>query len=292
MGRLYKKAWSVVVAGQPDPTSFVARNSQFFETTGNAVEIDAMKVSFSVSKSLAKEPNKCTMTLTNLSDATRGVLDRTPVLVTLNAGYDGEARLLFTGDLRFSNTKMEGSDRVTSIEVRDGMRAFAHARVSRSYKPPIRVSQVLSDCAKSMGLSLPPEIEQSTEMKQALADGINTHGVTRDVLTRLLAPYGYSWSIQSGSLIILADGQARKGEALLVNEDMGLIGSPERAAPSKPGAKSPLSFECLLYPELAPGMLVKVESEFVDGVFRIKECTHTGDSHSGDWKTSVRAEPS
>lgn len=291
MSRLFNKTWRVVIAAQP--TGFVGQNPQFFETVGNGIELTATRVSFSVSKSLGKEPNKCSLKLYNLSSHTRDLLDRTPVTVWLHAGYDGAARLLFTGDLRFSSTRIEDTEVVTSVEVRDGMRAYAHARVSRSYKPPIRVSQVLGDAARSMGLTLPPEIERSAELRQALATGISTHGPTRDVLTRLLAPYGYGWSVQNGTLVILADGQLRPGAAILVNEATGLVGFPERAVPESPKKRSPVSFDVLLYPEIAPGLPVKLESRFINGVFRVKECTHEGDSHDdGEWKTSVRADPS
>lgn len=274
-------------------------NPDFFETTGNAVEIasdetgDGTRVVFQIQKTVSSEPNKCTLDLYNLSQNTRDFLTRTPVQVSLQAGYDGAPRLMFVGDLRpGSFTRREGVDIVTHLELRDGMRAFAHARVSRSYKPPIRVSDVLSDCAKSMGLTLPREIEQSIELKQALASGISMHGPTREVLTRLLAPYGYSWSIQTGTLVILPDGQARPGEAYLINEESGLINSPQRATSDKESGKLPVTWETLLYPELEPKRLAKLESEFINGVFSIKEVTHEGDSHEeGSWTTSCKGEP-
>lgn len=301
MARLFKKTWKVVIVGQPQPSAgFVAQNPQFFETSGNAVEIkpdpatgEGTRVSFTVTKTVGKEPNKGTVKLYNLSSSTRGLLDQTPVKIYLHVGYDGAPRLLFSGDLRYSNTRQEGTELVTTLEIRDGARAYANARMTeRSYRPPIRVHQVLTDAAATMNLSLPPEAEQSVELKQALATGISAHGPTREVLTRLLAPYGMSWSIQEGTLVILKDGQLRPGEAVLVNESTGLIGSPERAVPDKPGARVPVSFDVLVYPEISPAMPVKLESKFINGVFRVKECTSEGDSHDdGEWKTSVRSEP-
>lgn len=297
-GRLFRKTWRVVVAAQPQ-SGFVGDNPDFFETTGNALEIasdetgDGCRVSFSIQKTAGKEPNKLTLDLYNLSSNSRDFLDRTPVQVTLQAGYDNAPRLLFVGDLRpGSYTKREGTEIITHLEVRDGMRAFAHARLTRSYKPPIRVYDVLSDCAKSMGLQLPREIEQSVELKQALASGISMRGPTRESLTRLLAPYGYSWSIQSGTLVIVPDGEARQGEAYLINQETGLINFPERATAEKEGQKLPVTWQTLLYPELEPARLAKLESEFINGVFRIKEVTHEGDSHEeGAWTTSCKGDP-
>lgn len=275
-------------------SGFVATNPGFFDSIGDTVEITDLRMQFKVSKSLAKEPNKCEITITNLSDHSRGELEKKPIEVQLAAGYDGAPRLLFRGDLRYGPSKLEGTDWTTTIQVADGARAISHARMSKSYKPPIRVSQVLSDVAASMDMVLPPEVEQSSELKQALANGISTHGPTRDILTRLLAPYGYNWSVQNGELQILKDGDVRKGDAILINEAAGLISSPERTVPEKPGAKSELTFQILLYPELAPGQLIKVESRDIDGQFRIQEVEHSGDSW-GDgedsWTSSVKARP-
>lgn len=298
MTRLFKKTWRVVVAAQPQE-GFVGDNPDFFETIGNAVEIasdetsDGNRVVFSVQKTLSKEPNKCTLDIYNLSPNTRDFLNRTPVQVSLQAGYDGAPRLLFMGDLRpGSHTKREGTSLVTHLEIRDGMRAYAHARVSRSYKPPIRVVDVLSDCAKSMGLQLPRELDQSTELREALASGISMHGPTREVLSHLLAPYGYGWSIQSGTLVIIPDGEPRQGEAYLINQESGLINSPQRATSDKESQKLPVTWETLLYPELEPARLAKLESEFISGVFRVKEVGHDGDSHDdGGWTTSCKGDP-
>src|SRR5690606_1337322 len=75
--RLFRKTWKVVLAGRP--RGFAAENANFFESIGNAVEITEMRVGFSVSKSLSKEPNKCTITLYNLAEHTRMMLDQHPV---------------------------------------------------------------------------------------------------------------------------------------------------------------------------------------------------------------------
>lgn len=292
MSGLFKRTVKVTLASQP--TGFVGSNPGFFEQLGNALEITAMRIRFDVTKNLGKEPNKCLIKLDNLSADTRNEIEtKKPLRCTLQAGYDGAPRLLFVGDVVQAYSKREGTEIVTYVKVSDGMRAYSHARVNRSYKPPIQVKKVLSDCAKTMGLQLPPEVEQSAELKQALAVGISTHGATRDVLTRLLAPYGYNWSVQNGALQILKDDEIKPGHAYLISkEDSGLIGIPERTTPESPKKSVEIKFETLLYPELQPGQLAKLQSELLNAQMKMTDVAHTGDSYdTGDYKTSVTGRP-
>lgn len=287
--KLFGRTWKVTIARQP--TGFIGSNPQYFEQLGNAIEITALRMQFEVKKNLGREPNTCTIKLHNLAPTTRSELEHGALKATLHAGYDNTPRLLFTGDVRRVWSVRDGQNIITNLQVRDGMRAFAHARMDRSYRPPIEVHRVLADMAKSMGLELPPEIEQSAELRQALANGITTRGPTRDVLTRLLAPYGYGWSVQNGRLLILRDGDLKPGEAFLINTDTGLLGSPERTTPDKPGEPVEIKFDVRLYPELTPGSRTKLESEFLSVTSKIYDLKSVGDSRSGDWKTSVTGRP-
>ena len=287
MTQLYDWVYRVTVVQQP--VGFIGSHPQFFESLGNAIEFTDMRMKFDVKKSLGKEPNSCKIIFSNLSEHTRSELERKPLGVTLAAGYRGSGpRLLFTGDLVRSVSVYRGTDWETTMQVRDGGRAYAYARSNLSYKKGVRVDQVISDVAATMGLKLPIEIDQAPELKQALASGISLHGPTRDVLTRLLAPYGFNWSVQNGRLQVLKDGQLRAGEALLINQDSGLIGSPQRSVPDKPEGKSELTLETLLFPEVMPAQSIQVESRTFNGPFRTKEVTHAGDTHGDDWKTEVR----
>lgn len=286
MSRLFNKICRVTIARQP--TGFIAENPEFFESLGNAVEISEMRVKFAVKRNLTKEPNTCEITIYNLSENTRADVEKKPATVTLLAGYDGVARLVFTGDLRQAWSERKGTEWETYIRVGDGARAYAHARISRSYRPPIQVRKVLEDAASSMGLDLPPEVEQSVELRQAIATGISLHGPTRDVLTRLLARYGYGWSVQNGALQIVRDGDTR-GEAFLINSDTGLKGSPSRETSDKALQRLEINFESALYPELFPSGLAKLESDAFNGTFRMLDVSHDGDTHGDEWTTAVTA---
>lgn len=274
------------------PKGFIGNNLGFFEQLDNAINITEMRVQCTIEKNLGEHPNKCTIKISNLAEDTRAQIERDKLSATIEAGYDGVARLLFTGDIARAYSRREDTTEiVTTIEVTDGLHAYAHARMNRSYKPPIRVDRVLSDAAKSMGLTLPREVDQSPELKQALEGGISMHGPTREVLTRLLAPYGFNWSIQNGQLIIMSDEQVRAGEVIPINQGTGMINVPERTTPEKQDGKVEIKFQTLLYPEIEPGKVCRLESQLLNLDVKVTDVKHTLDTHGDDYTTDVNGRP-
>jgi hypothetical protein len=272
---------------------------------GNAVIVEGggslLQVTFSIKKNLGKQPNTCKVTLVNLAPQTRDFYTTKPLRVDIAAGHNGVARLLWSGDLRFGYSRHNGPEWVTELELADGLQAFAFARMNRSYRPPVRVDRVLKDAAASMGVTLPAAIANLSIMQQPLAAGLALTGPTRDVLTQLLAPYGYNYSFQNGQLQILRDVDVRPGQAILVNQANGLIGSPEMTAPRNP-AKSlravqksyrgaEVKFRTLLKPELIPGGLVQLESQTVTGTYKMTDVGHDGETRGTPWYTDVTARP-
>lgn len=273
----------------------------FFAYT-DAIEVHALRVRFDITRQLGKHPNKCDLLITNLSEESRAFFEQRPLHVKLDAGYDGEFRHLFSGDIRFGQSKVQtkqklawgtskqvGTDWETRLQLGDGDRAFKHARVSRTFKPGTSVRTALEEAAKTMGLGLPDSISSSPLLEEQFTQGITLQGPTRDELTNLLAPYGYRWSIQNGQLTILADEQVTPGEALVISQDTGMIGAPEYGAPKKKGGKPKLTVQTLLYPEVNPGGLIQVQSRFIKGNFKVERVNHTGDTHGPDWTTEIEA---
>ncbi len=264
---------------------------------------------FRIEKHLGREPNTCTITITNLAQDSRISFCRKPLHVRIDAGYiDTGARQLFSGDLQFGHSTLKDQDWETKLQVGDGARAYANARTNRSFTAPVSFREVLAYAAGTMNLQLPPEIEQSPELAGALANGVSLHGPTRDILTRLLAPYGYHWSVQNSKLQIIRDDQILANEAILVNASNGLIGSPERAPPEKVPATgfipvsanletnarnsgSEVTFNCLLYPEIVPGGTVRLESTDITGTFKVIQVSHIGDTRGLEWQTEVKCVP-
>ena len=265
---------------------------RFFLTLPNVTTIRDLRIQFAVKKSGGKSPNTCELQLTNLAPQTRAEVEGKGIVVSIAAGHDGAPRHLFTGDVRVAYSQIEDSEWITTIHLAEGGRAFGQARVKpKCYRPGTPVATILKDVAASMGLELPREITASPDLRTQFATGYSLEGPSRDELTRLLAPFGYGWSIQNGRLQVLRDSDVAVGVAREISEDKGMIGSPKFDTPSKKQTRK-LSVPVLLYPELTPGGAIIVRSASINGNFKITELTHQGDTHDDgpdSWTTNVEA---
>lgn len=280
MTRLYKRSASLAIAKITPGTFF---------TTTDVLTIADLRVQFSIVKTLGQHPNTCKITISNLAEATRASVQKKPLAIRLDAGYDGDLRRLFAGDLRWAASKQDGATWLTELTGGDGDRAYRYGFASRSFRAGTDVKTVLAEAAKSAGLRIPTSIAEARELLDQVATGITLHEPSRDALTKILKPKGLDWSIQDGSLQVLRSGEARPGSALLVSVDTGMIGSPEYGAPKKAGAAPVLSVTSLLYPEVSPGGTIEVFSRSVRGFFRVEQVKHDGDTHGDEWTTTIEA---
>lgn len=252
-------------------------------TKGSSLEITEARIVFDVKKTTGAEPNKCTIKVYNLAPTTRAELEQKPLRVILHGGYDGVLKLLALGDLDRGWSEPDSStDVVTTLEIGDGLRAYSHARVTKAYRPPITLKQVISDAAKSMQFPLP---SLPSDFNRALPSGFSTDGPTRNLLEKVLAPLGYTWSSQNGKLVILKGGVPLSTEFLL-SSDTGLIGYPEVSPPDW-GGKSEVKCESLLYPELEPNARGRIDTALHRSTIRITEVQHMGDTEGSEFKTSI-----
>lgn len=292
MDRLFKKIAKVTCWRDSVPTDATSYTVKQL-TPGQQLEITDLRIKFHVDRSLTRTPNQCDVWISNLAQATRADLTTKPLSVQLDAGYDDVARLLFVGDLRFGMSKQEGPSWTTLLQSGDGARTYANSRVNRSYRSGTTVRTVLKNAAASMGLALPKSLDSDTTLDRQFVGGTISNGPARDELTRLLAPFGYHWSIQNGALRVLKDDEVFSTVAIPVDEDHGMIGTPEFGSPPRSGKPPHVHVKMLLYPEVLPGDVVKVTSKAISGsgLFRVERVRHRGDTHAKDWYTELEILP-
>ncbi len=208
----------------------------------------------------------------------------------LSVGYDGEENLqhLFSGDLRIADTDHSGANVETTLEMGEGDRAFQFAHVSRSYSGVPQI-KVVSDAITSLGLPVPESLKAITALSLPFTGVV--HGPAHAEVTNLLTPAGVGWSIQDGQFVALAAAQVREGEAVLIRQGDGMVGSPKIGASKKPGEAPMLHVKTLIDPRISAGGKIQVRSRDINGVFRVEHLEHSGDFRGKDWYTEVRARP-
>lgn len=284
MTRLWKRECEVSIA---KPTGFFASGLGFAGFQGNFLTLKGLRVQFHIEKNASKEPNTCDVVVSNLSDDHRAALRQKPLQVRVDAGYDGKTERLFVGDLVFGHSVMNEPDWETTIQLADGSRAFRNANIIRSFKAGISIRQCLLDVAGAMGLKLPSL--DSAEFDKKLTVGISLHGPAQRELSKLLRPLRFDWSIQDGSLQVLARNAPNADQAVVVSETTGMLGSPELGPPESKGKPPILTVVSMLKPRVRPNGLIKVEARTHSGLYRLKRVTHEGDTHGEQFQTTMEA---
>jgi hypothetical protein len=266
------------------------RSGSYFATEPNALQVEELQVQFSIKKSLRSTPNPATLSITNLAESTRDELAKLPQVAVLEVSYgDAAPERLFIGDVFYVGHEWDGPTVVTKLQAHDGGRAYAHARVTQSFKAGAVVLDAVKAAAAGLGLKLPPPVLTMPQLQQAATAGLALAGRASDELSRLLTPLGLGWSVQDGNLVVLDERGVRPGQAIVIDEAAGMIDSPKWSTPSKPGKRPTLSLQCLLFPEVAPGNTIQVRSKTANGLFKVTDVSHEGDTMGGDWLTTIEA---
>ena len=270
------------------------------------LEISELRIQFDIEKTAKKNPNKSSIKIYNLVKSTREELEKPDTRCLLYAGYkDGDgALLLFSGSVTFAWSKFELPDIVTELELGDGAAEIRDTTISVGYGKNVKSTQILNDVAKKMGVAL---TLPSDAPERAWENGLSYYGSARTLLDKVTKGTGLEWSIQNGNLQVIKAGMVTTRQGIVLSSDSGLIGSPERERKAKEGTAEVKdskkkkqtvktaakhydgwSVKTLLLPQLNPGDRVKLESRDVNGVFRIQEIKHSGDSHGGDWQSEMK----
>lgn len=273
---LFKRAWRVQVGG--------------FEST----DVD---IAFKLERTLAARPGHLELTIYNLTEDHRHEILKAPrrqhfgsalgerrpgTLVELSAGYEGERPVIFRGDLRRARQTREAPEWMVTIEAGDGGFAMRNARVSTAFSADTALADVIEAIAESMGVGAGNARDVASDatlgrVGALFPEGHVAHGQASDALTALCRSAGLEWSIQSGVLQVLRRGRALQRSAIVVSENTGMVGSPERTSRRKAKVKT------LLIPGLQPGSIVELASHVINGTFRVGHMNITGDTRGGDW---------
>lgn len=272
------------------------RTNDWFGKKGNQVEITGLRIQAEIKHNLSKHPNSADITITNLNKNSRSEFSQKPLIVSLDAGYDGDLQQVFTGDLRYGHSTLKTPDWETKLQIADGDRAFRQARVNQSFAAKTPILSILEHVSGQMGLTLPSDMAQNgilPYLQTQIQSGTVLTGTAQEQLTKLLDRFDCHWSIQNSKLLIQRDVGNTPGLAQVISSATGLKGSVEVGVPDREGTKRgnqvTAKWKMTLNPELYPGSLVSIDSRETKGIFKLKSVSHNIDTHGDPWDTSCEA---
>jgi hypothetical protein len=248
---------------------------------------ETLACTFKVTKNLKAEPNKVEIKVWNLARDTRKALE-TPkaVVVQLDVGYGTDLHTIYLGQLRaaISAREGDGTDIVTSISSGDSEDAFGFGRCLVSVPAKASPAKILASAFQGLQAAGVGAGNVQTAQGQATASYNSArvlHGNAAKVADDVTRANGMEWSVQNGKLQILPIGAAVGEQAVLLNSDTGMVGTPSV------DTKGVLKVRALIQPDLEPGRLVQMDAEFVKGTYRIEEAEYSGETWGDDWTVEL-----
>ena len=267
-------------------------------TAGNARVIKNLRVNFEITKSVLSFPNLAKIIIYNPNSLTIAAIQKKFTRIVLNAGYDGNVRLLFKGEIRNAYQGRSGVDRTITIYAGDGERDWQNAIFNKTFSENVSISAAINEVLKTFSNTVKGSIEGVPALSDKLR-GQTLSGSSKDILDNYADEYGFNWNIQDGEIVISPVDEPLQGtEAVIITGATGMIGSP---IVTEIGA----DVTTLLNPQLLPNRAFKIESVSADiqlgnlffrkiprtsaeGLYKIQEVMFKGDSWDGSWLSSVK----
>lgn len=282
MARQYKRAYDLTI----------------IPTDGESRVIKDLRVNFEITKSVLSFPNLCKIVIYNPNEDTLSALQKKFTKIIINAGYEGDLRLLFKGEIRNVFQAKNGTDRLITVYAGDGEKDWQNATFNKTFTENVSISSAIEEVLKSFEEVTVGVVNGLPQVADKLR-GQTLSGSSKDILDQFSDEYGFTWSIQDGEVIITPVESPLEGdEAVLVSSATGMLGSP---TVTEIGA----DVTTLLNPRMLPNKAFKIESVNADiqlgnlffrnikrtsaeGTYKIQEVTFKGDSREGEWTSSVK----
>lgn len=285
----------------------MAERSDLFGKTWRVVidtiEIEALDVHFEIQKSKKPEPNTCELTIYNLNrdhqaqlEQLGGIKARTAAEIKasknaapatkgvpclIEAGYGDRLTQVWLGDLRTVQTTDDGPDGVTVLGSGDGEKAWKNARLHVAYGPKTPIETALRAIARALGVGEGNLSKVVARLKQAgsaiYPSGKVISGSASRALVELARSADIDVSIQDGALQFLDRGKALAEEAILLNSETGMIGTPTV------DNEGILTVETMMIPDVRCGRLVQMDAKRIKGGFMIERARCAGETDGEPW---------
>lgn len=267
-------------------------------------EIIDLRINFKIEKSLVGYPNLGNIKIYNLSENSRNQIEEENLKIQLFAGYvDGEAPLLFDGDIINVVHQKSGVDWITEIFAADGVNILSTATINKTLKAGVDTEQIYNELISQMeGISkgVTEGLKNCLSGKRSLLRDLQLTGNVKDWLDKIAKDCGFEYSVNDGVIETVPTGlPVSDVPTITINQGTGMIGSPERT-------EIGINVKHFLLPELKLGRTIRIESisEKInvgnlffrkiptvrdEGIYRIDKLIHSGDTRDNLWESQIQA---
>ncbi|AYL80557.1 hypothetical protein RYA95_05005 [Pseudomonas syringae pv. actinidiae] len=276
-------------------------------STGNGLLITSedtdhpLQITFEVNKTSDtkhKAGNSTTIEIYNLTPVQAKLLESQYISFEFRVGYNNEdgLSLIAQGNVTEATTVKRGTDTITQIKVGEGYVALDHTRISQNLSPGQTVEDVIRVIVAAMpGISRGPIV--GTNLSSPIVHGWRLSGTAKEELDKITKAYNLEYSISNNTLIMTDLNQPTSKTVLnvpVISSETGMIDKPfriteqirlgKRDKRTRPG----IQVKTLLNPAFTVSSVVKIESDDINGYFRINSLRYNGEFRGQPWYSELR----
>lgn len=270
---------------------------------GTATDFSNLRIRFEVRQATTQAPGHANITITNPSKETANAVKEYDTVI-LQAGYPGNLATIFEGEVVQKRYGRENpTDTYLHLLAKEGSKAYSYAVISKTLPAGHTFRDQVDACLEALkpfGI-VAGYIADLGAAK--MPRGRALFGMVREQLRTICQSTGTHWRITGTKLEIIKDGEGRPGSVVVLNSRTGLVGMPAQTF-------NGIEARCLLNPEIKPSTLVQIDEASIqrqaislnygagaqnfnipsidtDGIYKLYEVTHHGDTRGTDWYTDM-----
>jgi len=267
-------------------------------SSGDGKSISKLRVTFEIVKSVLSFPNLAKISIYNPNQNTLSLLQNKFTKILFNAGYVGNLKLLFSGEIRNVFQTRADVDTIVTIYAGDGEKSWQNSTFNKTLSENISISNTIKEVAGSFVDLTIGEIAGLPDNASKLRGQVLS-GSSKDILDNFAKEYGFEWSIQNEEVVITSINKPLlTSQIALINAQTGMLGTPTIT-------EIGVDVKTLLNPELLPNRGFTIESSNAniqignlffrnvnrrkaEGVYKIQEVTFKGDSRDSQWSSQIK----
>lgn len=253
------------------------------------------QITFDISKNADNKRNNgnsAVIEIYNLSDSQIQLLESDYLEVEFSVGYEESgAHTLVVGNVTETSTVKNGNDYVTQLKIGEGYTDLNHQQLAKMVSPGKTVADVLEEIRAQM-----PGVSRGaytgTNLNNPIVFGWRLKGSPKEMLMKLCEAQNLEYNINAGVLNVSEEnGLLTKDTTLapVLNSNTGLIDMPFHTSETGRKPKKDkkrrrgVQFKALLNTDIVPGKIVKLESKWITGFYRVNSARFSGDFRGNDW---------
>ncbi len=220
------------------------------------------------------------VSLTNLSETTRNFIKKEGQKIEVFAGYQalGVAKIAQGQITDVDKIDRQTTDIITRLKFAESIFDINNLVFSRSYQGSVTMTSILNDAFVDTTFTF----RNFQVIPNITFTGFAFHGKTKDLLAKILTPNKINWVVSGEKIIFNTVGQPVNTDLVFkISKSSGMVGVP------KPTQNSGVEVKTLLNTTINIADKINLDSQFIQGEFKVISILHKGSSRAGDFTTTM-----